>query len=132
MCCEDKPEKIALRMAPSVGIDKFFSRQQTTEYNCLDFTRDVWLDLTGVDITEHLLRLNGAFATRKVTIAGVRAFKRLDAPANPCIAVMQRKGMTPHIGVYLDRRILHLHPRGVEFQPLAVAREYFTTVTYYK
>lgn len=114
------------------SIDRFLDRRQTRTYNCLDFCREVWLAMTGEDVTAKLTRLVGEFAQRKATLSGVRGFQRLDEPINPCFVVFQRKGFTPHIGVYLDRRILHLHERGVEFQPLIVAQSYFNTVRYYR
>lgn len=114
------------------SIDSFLDRRYTKTYNCLDFVREVWLAMTGEDVTEKLTRLTGAFSQRRATVTGVRAFTRLEEPVSPCLVVMQRKGFDPHIGIFLDQRILHLHRRGVEFQPLCVARAYFKTIRYYK
>lgn len=113
-------------------LDSLFDRKQTKTYNCLDFCREAWLALTGEDITERLSRLTGAFSQRRATAPVVKAFTHLKSPVNPCLVVFQRRGTVPHIGIYKDRRILHLHARGVEFQPLVVAREYFTSLRYYK
>lgn len=88
--------------------------------------------MTGEDVTEKLTRLVGAFSERRANLSGVKAFKRLETPENPCFVVMQRKGFDPHVGIFLDGRIFHLHLRGVEFQPLCVARAYFKTIRYYR
>lgn len=114
------------------SIDGFFDRRQTRTYNCLDFVREVWLAMTGEDVTEKLTRLTGAFGQRRATVSGVKGFKRLEAPQGPCFVVMQRKGLDPHVGIYLEDRVFHLHARGVEFQPISVAKEYFNVIRYYR
>jgi hypothetical protein len=88
--------------------------------------------MTGVDITERLTGLVGAFVERRPTLSGVKAFKRLPGPINPCLVVMQRFRFVPHVGIFLHGRILHLTNRGVQFQPLVVARQYFISVKYYE
>jgi hypothetical protein len=113
------------------SIDPFLDRLPSKSYNCLDFVREVWLHLSGEDVTDKLTGLVGNFEQRKVTLAGVRGFKRLKEPVNPCFVVMQRFKYVPHCGIYIDGRILHLKDIGVEFQPLIVARAYFQTIRYY-
>jgi hypothetical protein len=114
------------------SIDTFLDRVPTGSYNCLDFVREVWLAMTGEDVTQRLTRLTGVFRQRRATITGVRGFRRLEQPVSPCFVVMQRRGFDPHVGIYLDRRVLHLHPRGAEFQPLCVAQAYFKTIRFYQ
>lgn len=100
-------------------------------YNCLDFVREVWLAMKEEDVTDKLTGLIGDFANRKANLSGVKAFKRLQEPINPCFVVMQRFKYVPHVGIYLNGRILHLKDTGVEFQPLIVAKSYYQTVRYY-
>lgn len=88
--------------------------------------------MTGQDITAKLTGLVGAFANRKATVSGVKGFKRLLEPQSPCFIVMQRFRFVPHLGIFLDGRILHLTNRGVQFQPLIVARAYYTNIRYYQ
>ena len=113
------------------SIDSFLDRLPTKQYNCLDFVREVWLYLCGEDVTEKLTGLIGDFTTRRANLSGVKAFRRLKQPINPCFVVMQRFKYVPHCGIYLDGRILHLKDNGVEFQPIEVARSYFQIVRYY-
>jgi hypothetical protein len=113
------------------SIDPFFNRVHTKNYNCLDFVREVWLELTGRDIIERLPGLLDESKGKRAGLSGIRQFTRLEKPRNPCLVLMQRAHTEPHIGIYLNRRILHLHERGVEFQPLLVARAYFTSIKYY-
>lgn len=110
------------------SIDKFFNRVYSADYNCLAFVREVWQDMTGVDV---LKRLPWLLDGKREGLGGINGFRRLESPVSPCIAVFQRKGATPHVGIFLDGRILHIHERGVEFQPLIVAKTYFRRVQYY-
>ena len=113
------------------SIDPFLDRLPGKKYNCLDFVREVWLYLSGEDVTDKLSGLIGAFTDRRANLSGVKAFKRLLIPTNPCFVVMQRFKYVPHCGIYLDGRILHLKDSGVEFQPIEVAKSYFQIVRYY-
>lgn len=138
MCCGgDKPNRGATALkaraplSPQFSVDPFLDRTASKVYNCLDFVREVWAAMTGEDITDRFTGLTGAFRDRKVTLDAVRSLKRLQTPVDPCVVVMQRRNTVPHIGIFLAGRILHLHSRGVEFQPLIVAREYFTSIRYY-
>lgn len=115
-----------------MSIDRFLDRMPGPKYNCLDFTREVWLSMTGQDITVKLTGLVGAFADRKANLSGVKGFKRLQEPQSPCFIVMQRFKFVPHLGIWLDGRILHLTNRGVQYQPLVVARSYYQTIRYYQ
>ncbi len=119
-------------LANSFSVDPFLDREQSRTYNCFDFVRETWLALTGEDISAKLTGLVGAFASRRATVSGIRGFQRLLEPESPCFAVMQRFRFVPHIGIYLDGRILHLTNKGAQFQPLVVARQYFISVKYYR
>lgn len=114
------------------SVDPFLDRMPGPGYNCLDFVREVWLAMTGQDITAKLTRLVGAFANRKATVSGVKGFQRLKTPVSPCFVVMQRFKFVPHIGIYLNGRILHLTNKGVQFMPLVVARQYYIGAKYYR
>lgn len=118
-------------MNRQLSIDNFLDRMPGPAYNCLDFVREVWKYLTGEDVTDKLTGLIGDFDKRKANLSGVKAFKRLQQPVDPCFVVMQRFKYVPHCGIYLDGRILHLKDNGVEFQPLIVAQSYFQIVRYY-
>lgn len=107
------------------------------DYHCVHFARDVWLELTGEDLTGRLGplldgplqrgRLRGASARRSLA-----SFQRLDGPASPCIALMQRPHSTPHFGVYFDGGIMHLHGLGAEYHEPDVAMRGFREVSYYR
>lgn len=108
------------------------ARQRPNEYNCFDFTRDVWLDLTGEDIGDRLQILHRAIPDRRATKADIAAFNRLDGPQSPSLVMMRRPRAVPHIGVFLRGRILHLRQRGAVFEPPFYATLGFKTVGYYR
>jgi hypothetical protein len=116
------------------SIDPFLNRMPKADYNCLDFSREVWLAMFGEDIKERLDKLCAGIRGRdgRVVLSGVKGFTKLERPESPCFIVMQRNKTQPHIGLFYNGRILHLADEGVEFQPLTVARRYFTRIGYYK
>lgn len=60
----------------------------------------------------------------------IKRFKILEAPISPCIVVMQRGITTPHIGIFIDGNILHIHGGGVEYQPIRTATRGFNQIRY--
>lgn len=115
-----------------MSIDKYLNRKYNYQtYNCLHFSRDVWLDMTGIDITEKLNGLLGKASDRMISTHTVKSFIRLLNPISPCIVLMQRPRTSPHMGIYIDGSVLHIKPNGVEFFPLDIASFGFKTVRYY-
>lgn len=120
-------------MPPSV--DPLLSRTPRTDYNCLDFATEAWAHLTGdAGVLDRLAALNAGIHAEdgRVVLSAVRGFRKLEQPMSPCFVVMQRSKTQPHIGVYHNGRVLHLKENGVEYQPLAVARRYFTKIGFYR
>lgn len=113
------------------SVDKYLSRQYDIKrYNCLHFARDVWLDHTGVDITEHLQ--NVFHPDQRTDLRkSLRAFERITEPVDPCLVMMHRPRLAPHVGVYLRGKVLHIWERGVEFLPVALASRGFESVRFY-
>jgi hypothetical protein len=109
-------------------VDAFLDRRRRKGYDCLNFTTEVWLALTGEDLRGRLHELTGP--GRRVGSAP-RRFEKLACPQDPCLVVMHGRLGNPHIGVYLRGRVLHLlnYP---EFTQLEVATRGFTRVSYYR
>jgi hypothetical protein len=103
-------------------------------YNCLHFFTEVWERLTGEPVAERFAGLlGGDLQARSVTRANLTTLTPLKAPESPCMAILRRPRITPHVGIYLERRILHIQPRlGVQFQPVEIAALGFKKVSYYK
>lgn len=114
-----------------MSIDCFHGRVYSDRrYTCYHFAREVWLHLTGVDLAQRVAGLFGSVPLAKLQRAHVRAFAPLPGPVSPCLVVMQRHRAVPHVGVYVDGRVLHLTRQGVEFQPIHVAGCGFTRIRY--
>lgn len=110
------------------SLDIYLDRRYNSKsYTCYHFTSDVWKDLTGIDLSDVIHRL---FTNGKLDRAHVKRFVELDKPVSPCIVVMQRGRTVPHIGVYVDGSILHIHGTGVEFQNPVTATRGFHSVRY--
>lgn len=116
-----------------MSIDKFLDRVYIEDkYNCFDFVREVWQDLTGIDI--------GGLQTPKMDRRGLKGdwdytaakWVRIDAPKDPCVVLFMRARAIPHVGVYIRGKVLHL-PKGsnVRFEDLSVASLGFTRLSYY-
>lgn len=115
-----------------IATDEFLDRVPRSGYNCLDFVREVWLAATGTDIAGAFPRLTGPFKDRRACLSGRKKFKRLLEPSKLCLVFMQRPFTKPHIGVWIDGRVLHLKESGVEFQPLAIACGYYKIISFYQ
>ena len=115
-----------------IDIESYFYRQyHSTKYNCLHFAREVWRDVACVDIMDSLSCLFQA-ETKHPKLSHFKAFKKLDNPQDPCLVLLTRpRFATAHIGIYIGGKILHIHERGVEFQPLEIVQLGFKTVRFY-
>src|ERR1700760_804434 len=97
------------------SINPFLDRVPSSNYNCLDYTKEVWSYLFGEQAAEGLERLCEAAHEGGIHPSGFRTFERLQQPISPCFAVFQRRRQSPHVGIFLDGRILHLREGGAEF-----------------
>jgi hypothetical protein len=121
-------------MPAALSIDPLLDRIPTASYNCLDFAIEAWRYLSGdPEAAERLERLSEGVRAEDghVILSGVRGFTKLDRPRDPCLVVMQRTRTSPHIGIFLRGRVLHLKECGVEYQPIQVVRRYFTRIGFY-
>lgn len=120
-------------MRDAFSVDPYLSRVYRKKiYTCIEFTRDVWLDLTGEDLADRLPILGVRSEDRRITPSNLRCFQRLAAPSSPCIVVMRRPRVVPHMAVYLRRKILQLNEQGASFLAPDFACLGFKTVCYYR
>lgn len=118
------------------SIDEYLSRQHNMkEYNCWDFLREVWLDITGVDVGHRTPSSCSREEMKALFQHGANdepLFKRLANRKDPCIVLMMRGNMLPHVGVYLRDRVLHLPEKSyTKFEPIEQATLGFKEVRYY-
>jgi hypothetical protein len=116
------------------SIDLYLDRMPKCDYNCMDFIREVWLGLFGENVKDKLdLLCAGVYSDKGVLkFMALKGFTKLVKPQSPCFVVMQRTKISPHVGIYYKGRLLHLRDNGVEYQPLDVAKRYFTKIGFYK
>jgi hypothetical protein len=112
------------------SVDRWLDRRQTLGYDCASFARDVWLDLTGLDIGAVARGLLDAQSVGKIPRCAVRSFRELEMPIDPCLVLMRQKRGGVHMGVYIRKNILHLKSNGVEYQPVNVATRLHDTIQY--
>jgi len=116
-----------------MSIDKFLKKKYDKDsYNCAHLVCDVWEDITGESIRHKLTGFLRPYNERTAEWATFRQLSRLDAPESPCIVLMQRFHTSPHVGIFVRDRVLHIDEIGVKFQPLEVATRYFQRVRFYK
>lgn len=118
---------------PAFSIDPYFFRlYDAVKYHCGYFTADVWFDMTGQDIRDALGDLFAApLAARKIKKRHRAAFSKLPQPVSPCLAFFYRPRAAPHVGVWFQGRVLHIHSKGVEWQPPEVASRGFESMEYF-
>jgi hypothetical protein len=112
-------------------IDKYFGRTYHPRlYNCAHFVCDVWGDLYGPDMENALRAFLCAPSKRKAVLSDLRALRVLEQPEDPCVVLFRRPRLPTHVGLWLGGRVLHLHERGVHYQPLEVVRMGYKTVRF--
>jgi cell wall-associated NlpC family hydrolase len=116
-------------------IDKWLSKKFVAGrdgYNCWAFARDVWQELTGKDLGNQ----TPVSSTLQDYNLSAEQFslelQRLDRPVDPCLVLMQRPRLSPHVGVYFKGKILHLNQSGAFYVPLEQTILSYRTVSYYK
>lgn len=106
-------------------------RRMTRLYNCAHFVADAWEGETGHDIRPVLV---GFLATREARRAMPRLahdFVRIPVPVSPCVVLFRRVKATPHVGMFIRGRVLHLTDIGPIRQLLAVASLGYTSARFY-
>ena len=114
------------------SVDDFLRKEYRKDYTCLEFTADVWMAHVGEDILAFLKAFHSPVGNKRDRILTMRKGIELANPADPCIVVMQRPGVIPHMGVFLRGRVLHLQQSGPEFQPLNVATRCFLKTKFFQ
>lgn len=103
----------------------------TPSYNCVHFLRDAWLAETGRDIGQLLTGFMVERTERRADQGLAHAFVRLGSPVGPCVVLWRRRGVAPHVGLYVRRHVLHLTDSGPIRQLVAVASLGYHTTRFY-
>lgn len=116
-----------------ISVDKYLSKSyRTPTYNCFSFAREAWLELTGTDLGDQTPDTHNAseYTLRALQVANT--LTRLDCPEDPCLVLLQRKRLEPHIGVFYQGRVLHLNRSGAYYVPLGQITPGYPSVSYYR
>jgi hypothetical protein len=113
-------------------VDKYLSKSFKRTYNCYDFVREIWLELTGVDLGAQTPSTQNVQSYTDKALQVANTLERLDSPQDPSIVLLQRSRLEPHIGVYYSGKILHLTKNGAYYMPLSQVTPGYPTVTFYK
>lgn len=97
--------------------------------NCWHFAREVWREVTGVMLPYHPV----SSVADMVDEASSQASRlvQLSKPQSPCLVLMMRQRIQPHIGIYWESRVLHCTRFGAAYQPLEHVSVGYPTVSYY-
>ena len=112
------------------GLDDLYDKTyHARDYNCAHFVCDAWMILTGRDITEIM---EGFLLTARTARQSLRRdLKILRLPESPCIALMTSHVADPHVGLYLNRKIIDITTAGVRMTPVDVASVLHQRIGYY-
>lgn len=115
-----------------VSVDKYLGMIfDLRSYNCFDLVRELWGELTGVDLGKQTpYELDDAALTIRTEQVAAR-LRELSAPRDPCIVLMRRGRIAPHVGVFYKGRVLHINSRGAEYGELHHVTACWTKINYY-
>lgn len=94
--------------------DLFFKTYNEKTYNCAHFCVDVWLHLTGVDISKKMEGFLMPAKEATIQLSDRNNFVVIDEPVSPCLVLMRGGNNESHIGVYFNNRIIHIKKKCVE------------------
>jgi hypothetical protein len=116
-----------------ISIEKYLDKKfDSSSYNCFNFVRDVWLELTGIDLGDQTPAEAGVEEYNRRALTVANTLTALDGPECPSIVLLQRARLEPHIGVYHKGKVLHLTKRGAYYMALDQVTPGYPKVSFYK
>lgn len=117
---------------PAFRVDRYMGKSFCPKtYNCWHFVRDVWADLTGLDLGDQTPDTKSPEIYTEKAIKVANTMIRLENPVSPCLVLMQRNKVEPHVGIFYNGKVLHLSTNGVNYLPLDQATARFPQVSFY-
>jgi len=102
-------------------------------YNCFDFVREIWLELTSVDLEcQTKDQCIDPVELNERALGVSNKLRRLSFLEDPCLILFQRPRLAPHIGVFYTGKVLHLRERGPMYQPLSQITPLYPEMSYYQ
>jgi hypothetical protein len=118
----------------TVHADSYMDRKfDIRTMNCWHLARDVWRDLTGVDLGDLTPPQTDTAALDEAAWQAAEGprFVRLERPRQPCIVLMRRRAEMPHVGVLMRFSVLHIGPKGVRNTWLSDVEREWDSIDYY-
>lgn len=105
-----------------MNVDQLFDKEYNLHhYNCVHFLRDAWHFITGENIEDSVNTILRPVCKEKGFEMRLKNdFIRISKPVTPCIIVLHRAKCAPHVGIWINGKILHLAKTGVELMPLEI------------
>lgn len=115
-----------------MNLDKYFDKvYDSSKYNCAHFVCEIWNELFKIDISWALNGVLTNLGNRKLHAHRLNAFERLALPSGVCLALFQAQRKEPHVGIFLEGRILHITKNGVEWSHIETIMTRFNKVRFY-
>ena len=115
------------------SVDKYLANSfRHRTYNCFDFVRDIWLELTGTDLGRQTPEESSISVYTEKALKVANTLIKLDSCEDPCIVLFQRARLEPHVGVYHKGKVLHLSRSGAYYIALDQVSAGYTNVSFYK
>jgi hypothetical protein len=116
----------------SFRIDPYLAKQfREGVYNCFDLVREAWLELTGVDLGAQTPPKGSGESYEARALKVANTLRLLSAKEDPCIVLMRRKRLEPHVGIYYKGRILHMNSQGAEYRDFSQVTAPYTLIDLY-
>jgi hypothetical protein len=115
-----------------VNLDKYFDKiYDESEYNCAHFVCEVWKDLFNQDISGPLNGVLRAPGQRRLSAHDLAVFEPVGTPTGPCLALFQIWRKQPHVGIWINGKVLHITEKGVEWTYVETFSVSFNQVRFY-
>lgn len=101
-------------------------------YNCAHFVCEAWQYETGQDLAHRMQGFLKTVSDRKFLKTDMQQFTKLTTPVSPCVVVFHMPRESPHVGLFIRGKVIHISRDGVKFQSLDVVKMGFKRVSYYQ
>lgn len=114
-------------------LDLFNKSYDKDKYHCVHFAIDAAKELYNKDYTDAFIGLTAPLDIASKKYADARSKgKRISEPSNGCIVLMKSITGDNHVGIYHDRKILHLTDLGVHFVSIHLLKFSYSRFKYYE
>lgn len=115
------------------SVDALFTRSFDDDtYNCAHFVVDAARYLFELDYKDEFLPVMTSVDKRQIVLSSRTSFKRVQRAMDGDVVMLRAGRQTPHVGLFVRGKILHIQRSGVQLQPLHVVEVGFSAVRFYR